>query len=105
MDYNDRIHDGRQLIHREIKGFAVEEWDGTENLVRVIQVHGSPLNRFKDGVTFEYEDGLQHRVSLEYFCSIVVAKYRMNKREFIRYFNKSVETFKGGRINMGLEVV
>lgn len=57
---------------RKPGGYVVREWDGSLYRVTVQQVHGSGFDRWTEGVTFKYRDGLKHRVSLKYFCSIVV---------------------------------
>lgn len=45
--------------------YVVREWDGTQNWVRV-------LSSTSKEVIFQYEDGLSHKTTGDYFKSLVV---------------------------------
>lgn len=77
------IYDGRRLLDMQRSRstadswlgeshFVIREWDGALSRVQVTQVLGSPRDRFTQGVEMRYRDGLTHRVSLAYFCGVVV---------------------------------
>ena len=103
----DLLDSGRndRCVNRPPGGYIIREWDGSLYRVTVEQVHGSGYNRYKEGVTFKYRDGMKHRVTLAYFCSVVVGQYWPSTYTYNDYFERSVRTDppKVSRITLTLE--
>ncbi len=69
--------------------YLIREWDGTLWRVALVQTHTYLSNR-PDEVSIQYHDGTTHRISLEYFCSIVVAVTVNGAWGYDDYFEQSV---------------